>query len=97
MFLATNEKNEFIITHNDNKIIFKCLDENTFKAVQGYLFKINKKELEFYINTISIDRVLMIFSTGYKLLIPPLMGSEIMNRMILLNNKLKFPVINTQE
>jgi hypothetical protein len=97
MKLIIDKTNLILKNHKDSIIRFPSPDKEFAKSITKYYDTIGVKELDFYLSTISSGSSILIFSTGYQVILSPVLSFELANRMILLNDKLKFPQINTVE
>lgn len=91
-------ENDKLILNNNNKYIkFSCSDENFINAVKAYYERFDIKEAKFSVRTPLSGQHVVIFSSGYQILVSPAVSFELTNRMILLNDKLKQSIINDEE
>jgi hypothetical protein len=97
MKLIIDKTNLILKNYKDSIIRFPSPDKEFAKSITKYYDTIGVKELDFYLSTISSGSSILIFSTGYQVILSPVLSFELANRMILLNDKLKFPQINTVE
>ena len=91
-------ENDKLILKNNNKYIkFSCPDENFINAVKAYFNRFDIKEASFSVSNPLSGQHYVIFSSGYQILVSTGVSFELVNRMILLNDKLKQPIINDEE
>ncbi len=92
------DKNDLVLKNQrDIFIKFSSPDKAFSKTISAYYKRLGVSELDFSLSTVSSGCCNLIFSTGYQVLISPVIAFELANRMILLNDKLKLPTVTTVE
>lgn len=92
-------KNNNLIIKNKSKYLkFLCKDQDFIKTVKALYNRFGVEEMEFSLKTISSRHYSILFPKhAYQVIISPAVSFELANRMILLNEKLKKPVLNEEK
>ncbi len=87
MLISIDSKDYLTLKNSETNKSIKFISPDVYfsQALRAYCEYENMSEVEFSIRTISSGESMLLFSSGYQILVSSLVAFELANRMILLN------------